>query len=264
LLRSLIVCGLCGSIATGYVSNKKTYYSYGAMRNNNNTTKPHDENIAVRQQHFDDNVWAGLVELLNDPENRKAQLERRLERKDIFIQRANPDHADTDKNLDRLSIQEQRILDAYREGIITLDELKNQKDAIVNKRKVLEAKKKAAISQSEVLVQPEITMDMLEDVSARFSRAMANASFDKRQKLANRLINSVTLHPGRAVIEGNIPIIKGDALIPSNLWSPIIITRSIPADHLQVMLSGLPASQPGRRLLRQTFPLSKHQHSYIR
>src|SRR6476659_6631908 len=30
LLRGLVVCGLCGSMASGYVSNKSTYYSCGA------------------------------------------------------------------------------------------------------------------------------------------------------------------------------------------------------------------------------------------
>ena len=38
LLRGLVVCGLCGSMAPGHVSNHKTYYSCGAKRNGNITT----------------------------------------------------------------------------------------------------------------------------------------------------------------------------------------------------------------------------------
>ena len=58
----------------------------------------------------------------------------------------------------------------------------------------------------------------LGDVSTRFSRSMANATFETRQKLANLLINSVTLYPDKAVVQGNIPITNIDALSTSNFW----------------------------------------------
>ncbi|MCW5887747.1 MAG: recombinase family protein, partial [Anaerolineales bacterium] len=48
MLRGLVVCGLCGSMAPGHVSNGYTYYCCGAKRNKNLTTKPHDERVAVR------------------------------------------------------------------------------------------------------------------------------------------------------------------------------------------------------------------------
>ena len=50
-----------------------------------------------------------------------------------------------------------------------------------------------------------------------FCRAMANAAFEKRQKLANLLINSVTLYPDKAVVQGNIPLTNLDALSSSNI-----------------------------------------------
>jgi len=217
MLRGLMVCGLCGCMASGYVSNTTTYYGCGAKRNHNITTKPHDERVYVRHKSFDAKVWDGLVELLNDPENLKVQLEKRLERKNAHITPMGSTNGQNEQALSKLNVQEQRVLDAYREGIISLDELKDQKEKIAAKRKVLETKIKAALCQRESLDQPEITMDMLGDVSARFSRAMANAAFDKRQKLASLLINSVTLYPDKAVVQGNIPIANFDALNSSNL-----------------------------------------------
>ena len=85
----------------------------------------------------------------------------------------------------------------------------------MHKRKTLEAKKKAALRHLESSGQPEITMEMLGDVSARFSRAM-KAHFHKREKLANLLINSITLFTDRAEVKGNIPVIRGDVLNPTN------------------------------------------------
>ena len=83
---------------------------------------------------------------------------------------------------------------------------------ISNRRRVLEAKKKAALSQSESLGQPQITMDMLVDVTTRFQRVMAKSDFATREKLVNLLVNSVTLMTDKAIVSGNIPITSVDVL----------------------------------------------------
>jgi hypothetical protein len=66
-------------------------------------------------------------------------------------------------------------------------------------------------------------MDMLGDVSARYQRVMAKANFATREKLVNYLVNSVTLHPHKAVVQGNIPLSTDDALIPSRQISRLFI-----------------------------------------
>jgi hypothetical protein len=203
-------------MAPGAVSNKNTYYSCGAKRNRNLTTKPHDETISIQRPILDQNVWDGLVNLLDDPENLRAQLQAKLERKNIYPASIQQTDSKFEKDLEKLDVQEKRIIDAYREAVITLDELKEQKSKIANDRRLLEAKKKAALSQQESFRQPEITMAMLGDVSARYHRVMANADFATREKLVNLLVNSVTLYSHKAVVKGNIPVITTDALIPSH------------------------------------------------
>lgn len=96
--------------------------------------------------------------------------------------------------------------------MIGLDELKEQKAKITAKRESLEAPKKPVLSYSESPGQQEITLEMLGDVSARFKRIMAKTDFATREKLANLLVNSVTLFPDKARIEGNIPVTKLDVL----------------------------------------------------
>jgi len=226
LLRGLVVCGLCGCIAPGYVSNQKTYYSCGAKRNQNIHSKPHAENIAVQHKPFDAKIWQGLTELLQDPEKLKAQLEKRLDRKNAAHLPATNTDTKTDKDLEKLDAQEKRILDAYRESIIDLEELKSQKEKIAAKRKTLEAKKKAIPSHRESVGHTEITLDMLGDVSARFQRSMAKADFANREKLVNLLVNSVTLYTHKAKVTGNIPVIRGDVLNPLNVASSFFCSQA--------------------------------------
>ena len=52
---------------------------------------------------------------------------------------------------------------------------------------------------------------------------MTDADFKTREKIAYLSINSVTLHPDKAVVEVNIPNPIGDVLIPENGWSPVFI-----------------------------------------
>ena len=61
----------------------------------------------------------------------------------------------------------------------------------------------------------------LGDVSARYRRVMAKADFATKQKLVNLLVNSVTLHPNKAVVEGNIPVAPSDALVPTHHVVPL-------------------------------------------
>ncbi|MBT3187903.1 MAG: recombinase family protein [Anaerolineae bacterium] len=131
LLRGLVVCGECGSMCPGYVSNKKTYYSCGAKRNKNIATKPHDDiRIVTRQKPFDEKVWQGLTEFLQDPENLQIQIEKRLPKASRVSKVAKDTQSKIEKKLEKLDMQEKRILDAYREEIIDLEELREQKSKI--------------------------------------------------------------------------------------------------------------------------------------
>ena len=176
--------------------------------------------MLVRHNVLDEKVWTRLVNLLDDPKELKAQMGKRLQKLNHNVEQDRTTMNEFEKSLLRLSVQESRIIDAYRESIIDLDELKEQKAKIAKKRNVLEVKRNTALREQEGSERTEITMGMLGDLSDRYQRAMSKANFQTREKLANLLIDRVTLHPEKAIMEGNIPISNDDALIPWNRSSP--------------------------------------------
>lgn len=211
LMRGLMICSYCGCMASGYVSNKHTYYSCGAKRRKNIYTKQHDEVVRVDHKSFDEKVWIGLVELMSDPQKMNMEIEKRLKvdkKKSTIAQ----DNGLIDKELVHLSSQEKRIVDAYLAEAITLQELKEQKEKINSIRNTLLAKKKPVQRHVEGLEPSKITMAMLGDVSARFQRVMAKADFQTREKVVNLVVNSVTLMIDKAIVRGNIPVDNLDAL----------------------------------------------------
>jgi hypothetical protein len=176
---------------------------------------------------LDEKVWSGLVELLEDPQNLKAQVDKRLEARAYTPAISdNPESGMTGRELEKLDAQEKRLIDAYREGAINLPELKEQKSKIANKRNSLIADQKAVPSQISGSGQREITMTMLEDLSARFHHVTTKADFATRRKIVSLSVNSVTLYPKKAVVEGSIPIIQGDVLSPATLRSHLFWHRA--------------------------------------
>jgi len=129
-LRGLVVCGLCGSMASGRVSNRYSYYDCNTKKNWKITGKHHEEKIAINRRVLDQKVWEGLTGLLDDPEKLQSQLQARLEKKNFFLPPFPLPVIKTEKELEKLNYQERRIVDAYRESVITLEELKQQKAAL--------------------------------------------------------------------------------------------------------------------------------------
>lgn len=216
LMHGLMVCGYCGCMASGYVSNKHTYYSCGAKRRKNIYTKQHEEIVRVDHKSFDEKAWSGLVELMSDPQNINIQIEKRLKADKPKSKTAKEDIA-IDKEFAQLDSQEKRMIDAYLAEVINLHELKEQKEKIGLRRNVLKAKKKPVPSLTEGSGRSKITLAMLGDISARFQRVMAKADFQTREKIVNRLVNSVTLMTDKAIVKGNIPIDGLDALTKSHV-----------------------------------------------
>ena len=181
---------------------------------------PHDERVAVRHSKLDEKVWAGLVQLLENPDSLKTQLERKLERMNQPVKVDKSNLYKVEQELDKLAQQEKRLLDAYREGIIELDELREQKAKVAKRLHVAKAKQKAIQSAHEGSGTPNITMSELVDLSAVYKRAMSKAEASTKQTIANLLINRVKLYPNKAIIEGIIPLDKY-ALTPSKHATPL-------------------------------------------
>ena len=79
-----------------------------------------------------------------------------------------------------------------------------QKKKIRSRINSLNIKKNSILTQLEAPKKPEISLEMLGDISDRFKRVMENADFSTREKLVNLLVNKITLYPEKAIVNGNV------------------------------------------------------------
>jgi site-specific DNA recombinase len=220
LLRLLTVCGLCGSRIYGVANNRRTYYRCSAPTSRR--ASPENHPVSIRQAKLDALVWDALVELMDDPEQLEAHLGKRQAIPEI------PSHSHEmqahEKALAALETEEGRLLDAYRENVIDLEQLKTQMQKLKARRAHLEGLQEALARSSATPQRPAITREMLGDLSARYRRAMANVDFSARRKIVEDLVTQVAIYPGRAVVSGIIPIDNG-RLSPACLLPPGSLAR---------------------------------------
>ena len=149
LLQGMLVCERCGYAlyrTSTQTSARKLYYyrclGSDAYRHLRGAVC---DNPPVRQDHLDAVVWKELLRLLEDPEVIQEELNRRLEaaqnsdprkQREELLQR---EQARLEKSIDRL-------LNAYQEGLVGLEqlrarmpELRKQQQAVQAERQSLEA-----------------------------------------------------------------------------------------------------------------------------
>jgi len=207
LLRLLTVCGLCGCHISGTSSSGRSYYRCYSKRSGSKHAIPHDQTVAVRHPKLDALVWDALVDLMDDPARLEAQLALRYPLpKD---QPPSPELQAHQKATAALDAEEERLLDAYREKVIDLAQLKRQMGKLTEKRAHHKVVREALARRIESAERPRITRDMLGDLSARYRRAMANADFAARRQIVESLVTGVALYPGKAVVSGVIPVDDG-------------------------------------------------------
>jgi site-specific DNA recombinase len=166
------------------------------------------ENPPIRQDHLDAVVWKELVRLLEDPSVMQEELNRRLEaarKADPLKQREElleREQARLEKNMDRL-------LNAYQEGLVSLEqlrarmpELRKQQQAVQAERQSLQA---AATDQAHCLR----LVETLTGFCAQLRSRADTLDVSEQQKILRLLVKEILVGKATLIIRHSIPIPSG-------------------------------------------------------
>jgi len=206
LLRTLVKCDICGSHICGLSRRGNVFYKCSPWSHSETALRHDDQPIVVSRDVLDRQVYDSLVELVSDPRNIRDQLAKRLEAYGTRTDRTKEEVRATHEALERLAAEEERLVDAYRAQVISLDQLKTQLKKVTDKRTRLKDENDRLQAHQESPGHPDIPLRDLGDVSARLKRAMTRTDFQTRQRIVQALVNSVTLYPDRAVVSGVLPL----------------------------------------------------------
>jgi len=209
LLQGLVVCRSCSySYYRTSTQTKRRKLHYYRCLGSDGYRFEHGRichNRPVRQDYLDEAVWQHVIGLLADPALIRSELDRRLRE----LTATSPGVVETvrlETELHRVRTAMDRLLDAYQNELLTLDELRSRMPDLRRRqstiRSELAALKERALDREQYLKLAET----LESFLTRLHQAADYASLEERQRLVRLLVKEVLVGPERIVIRHSIPV----------------------------------------------------------
>ena len=150
------------------------------------------QNRPIRQDHFDEIIWQKVVELLSNPDLVKAEINRRVEE----IQSSNPTKRrkeSIERELLRLKNSTQRLLDAYQEDLIKIDELRDRMPRFRRRQKALESELSSvecSLSDHQSVLR---LASNIESFLGQLKSAADTLCVEERQKILRLIVKEILI-----------------------------------------------------------------------
>ena len=213
-LQGLVACATCGYsyYRTSTRTKKRKLYYYRCLGSDDYryengrvcSSRP------VRQDYLEDLVWGHVTRLMADPGLIRAEIERRLS----DLRATSPITAQKSRfelEFSRVTRTKTRLLEAYQEELVSLDELRARMPDLRKKESALRAQLEAL--EAETLDQ-ETYLALAESLEKFFQRLRVGAEtcpVEERQRIVRLLVKEVLVDPDRIVIRHSIPTRNGDS-----------------------------------------------------
>ncbi|MHB8440284.1 MAG: recombinase family protein [Acidimicrobiales bacterium] len=209
LLQGICACAGCGYAyyrTSTRTTNKKIYY-YRCLGSDDYRYE-HGRicaNKPVRADYLDTVVWDHITNLLTDPALIRTEINNRL------AQHRSADPATVqrkriDAGLAKTSQTIKRLINAYQEELISLDELRSRMPDLRSREAGLRHQLDALDSQ---LADREVYLrlaDNLEDFLTGLHDKAATATVTERQRVLRLLVKDVLVSPDKITIRHSIPV----------------------------------------------------------
>ena len=209
LLQGICACSGCGYAyyrTSTRTTNKKIYY-YRCLGSDDYRYE-HGRvcaNKPVRADYLDTVVWNHITALLADPALIRNEINKRLEQ----VRTADPATAQRqrlDAGLAKATTAITRLIGAYQEELISLDELRTRMPELRARQTSLHHQIDALDSQ---LADREVYLklaDNLEDFLTGLRGKAATATVAERQRVLRLLVKDVLVGPDKITIRHSIPV----------------------------------------------------------
>jgi site-specific DNA recombinase len=209
LLMGLVSCQSCGYAyyrTSTRTKTRKLYY-YRCLGSDDYRYEHGRvcENQPVRADYLDALVWGQVTALLADPALVQAELDRRL----AELHATNPATAERSRlelELARATKGIERLVHAYQEDLLTLDELR----ARMPELRAREASLRASLaSLNTQLLDRDSYLKLAESLDgflAKLRDTTDTATVKARQKVLRSVVKDVLVGPQRVIIRHSIPV----------------------------------------------------------
>ena len=224
LVQGLVSCHRCG-YALSRVSTRSSarlihYYRCIGSDSWRHLGGPRCDSRPVRQDLLDEIVWTEVIRLLEDPTLIQQELDRRL----AAARAADPTRQreqTLQRDLVRLTKSIERMLNAYQEDLLSLDELRARMSPLRQREHALRTELQSIADQTRERATYLHLAETLSAFLARLREAAHTLDVLERQRIVRLLIKEVLVGDDTIVIRHCIPVPSSppDGSVPQDLGS---------------------------------------------
>jgi site-specific DNA recombinase len=214
------------SIVQGLVSCQKCGYAFSRSSTQTTARKIHyykcigsdswrklggpvcDNGRMVRQDLLDQIVWAEVIRLLEDPTLIQQELDRRL----AAARSSDPAkkrEQSLQKELAHVGKGIERILSAYQEALVSIEQLRERMPALRQREQALRAELQAIADQANDRAAFLRLAETLTAFLARLYGAADTLSVTERQRIVRLVVKDVLIGDDTITIRHSIPVLQG-------------------------------------------------------
>jgi site-specific DNA recombinase len=212
LLKGILVCRDCGYACwrTSARTSKRVIYYYRCIGSDNYRFAGGRvcSNRPIRADELEALVWGEVEQLLCDPTLIRAEIERRL----TALRTESPAAHRRDgleRELARVKAGSARLIEAYQEQLITLDELRARMPTLRKRETTITAQLAALAAElhdAETYLQ---LAENLEGFLARLAENAQNLTVEERQRVIQLVVREVLIGDDGITIRHTIPTPTG-------------------------------------------------------
>ncbi len=215
LLQGMLVCKQCGYAyyRTSTQTSKRKLYYYRCLGSDNYRYANGRvcDSRPIRQDQLDDRVWQQIIRMLQDPELIQSEIDRRIQ----AIGETDPAKCRETmlhKEHIRLQSKTRRLLDAYQESLLSLEELR-QRMPILRKREQAIESELRSLEVSAVDQQNYLQLaDNIEMFLSRIHTTSNTLNVTERQKVIRLLVKEILVDSDTITIRHSIPVTNSNIL----------------------------------------------------
>jgi len=208
LLQGILVCNQCGYAyyRTSTTTSKRKIYYYRCLGSDDYRytngrvcqTKP------IRQDYLDEIIWKQIIDLLKNPGLIRSEIKRRIQ----TIQDSNPTKQRKEvlsKKIKKTEKTIEKLLDAYQEDLLQLDELRSRMPDLRKREKSL----KSEFTSVDSLYTDQQAIFKLTENTENFLLKLRKTSdmitVTERQKILRLLVKDILIDDDTIRIQHSIP-----------------------------------------------------------
>ena len=210
MVQGLVSCAKCGyafsRTSTQTSARKIHYYKCIGSDSWRKLGGPVcDNGRFIRQELLDQIVWAEVIRLLEDPTLIQQELDRRL----VAARASDPTRKreqSLQRELTHLGKGVERLLNAYQEGLLSIEQLRERMPVLRQRQQALSAELQAIADQTNDRAAFLRLAETLSAFLARLRSAAETLNVIERQKIVRLLVKDILIGEHTITIRHSIPI----------------------------------------------------------